>query len=58
MVGPMNKSHLPTFTFQGNSYGNIFNPATDCTDIMNNLPGAMTGVYWIKTDKGPREVNR
>lgn len=41
---------------KGNSYGNYFDPAKDCSDIMDNVPEAENGVYWIKTNTGPRKV--
>ena len=27
--------------------GEHFNPAKDCSDIVDNLPGAKDGFYWI-----------
>ncbi|CAB3989060.1 Hypothetical predicted protein [Paramuricea clavata] len=40
----------------GNSYGNYFDPARDCSSILDKIPDAKTGVYWIKTDNGPRKA--
>ncbi|CAB4021301.1 guanylate-binding 1-like [Paramuricea clavata] len=40
----------------GNSYGNYFDPAKDCSSILDKIPDAKTGVYWIKTDNGPRKA--
>ncbi len=27
--------------------GEVFNPAKDCSDIVDHLPGAKDGFYWI-----------
>ena len=32
--------------------GEHFNPAKDCSDIVDNLPEATDGFYWIKPTKG------
>jgi hypothetical protein len=32
--------------------GENFNPAKDCSDIVENLPEAKDGFYWIKHTKG------
>ena len=32
--------------------GENFNPANDCSDIVDNIPGAIDGFYWIKSAKG------
>lgn len=32
--------------------GERFNPAKDCADIVDNLPEAEDGFYWIKLAKG------
>ena len=32
--------------------GENFNPAKDCSDIVDNLPEAKDGFYWIKLAKG------
>ena len=32
--------------------GEYFNPAKDCSDIVDNLPEAKDGFYWIKPTKG------
>ena len=32
--------------------GENFNPAKDCADIVDNLPEAKDGFYWIKHTKG------
>jgi hypothetical protein len=32
--------------------GEKFNPAKDCSDIVDNLPEAKDGFYWIKYNKG------
>ncbi|CAB3979791.1 Hypothetical predicted protein, partial [Paramuricea clavata] len=37
----------------GYSYGNYFDPAKDCSDVVDNVPKAKSGVYWIQTVKGP-----
>ena len=40
-------------SFIGSStLGQHFNPAQDCSDIIDNLPGAKDGFYWIKPTKG------
>ena len=44
------------FSHPGNSYGNYFDPAKDCSSILNNIPNAVTGLYWIKTNNGPKKV--
>ena len=31
--------------------GEKLNPAKDCSDIVDNLPGAKDGFYWIKYNK-------
>ena len=31
--------------------GEKFNPAKDCSDIVDNLPEAKDGFYWIKHNK-------
>ena len=31
--------------------GENFNPAKDCSDIVDNIPGAKDGFYWIKSGK-------
>ena len=32
--------------------GENFNPAKDCSDIVDNIPGTKDGFYWIKSAKG------
>ena len=32
--------------------GENFNPAKDCSDIVDYIPGAKDGFYWIKSAKG------
>ena len=32
--------------------GENFNPANDCSDIVDNIAGAKDGFYWIKSAKG------
>ena len=35
--------------FQGsNPTGEFFNPAYDCSDVLNKISGAKDGYYWIK----------
>ena len=41
---------------KGISYGNVFDPAKDCSDIMDRVPEARTGIYWIQTENGPQKV--
>ena len=36
--------------------GENFNPAKDCSDIVDNIPGAKDGFYWIKSAKGKLRV--
>ncbi|CAB4000836.1 dual 3, 5 -cyclic-AMP and -GMP phosphodiesterase 11-like, partial [Paramuricea clavata] len=38
-------------TKRSSTLGEIFNPAKDCSDIVDNLPGAKDGFYWIKHNK-------
>ncbi|XP_046852087.1 uncharacterized protein LOC124445407 [Xenia sp. Carnegie-2017] len=40
----------------GISYGNVFDPAKDCSDIMDRVPEARTGIYWIQTENGPQKA--
>ncbi|XP_046857622.1 uncharacterized protein LOC124451035 [Xenia sp. Carnegie-2017] len=40
----------------GVSYGNVFDPAKDCSDIMDRVSEARTGVYWIQTEHGPQKA--
>ncbi|CAB4031634.1 Hypothetical predicted protein, partial [Paramuricea clavata] len=35
------------------SYGNYFDPAKDCSYVVDNVPKAKSGVYWIQAEKGP-----
>ncbi|XP_028411771.1 uncharacterized protein LOC114534515 [Dendronephthya gigantea] len=39
----------------GHSYGNYFDPAKDCSDVIDNVPKAESGVYWIQTRNGPQK---
>ena len=34
--------------------GEIFNPARDCPDIVDHLPEAEDGFYWIVLPKGTK----
>ena len=52
----MYNSNMQCFSHIGNSYGNYFDPAKDCSSILDKIPDAKTGVYWIKTDNGPKKV--
>jgi hypothetical protein len=40
----------------GHSYGNYFDPAKDCSSIVDNVPKTRSGVYWFKTEQGPIKV--
>ncbi len=40
-------SHIGSSTL-----GENFNPAKDCSDIVDNRPRAKDGFYWIKHGKG------
>ena len=42
----------------GNSYGNYFDPAEDCSHVVDNVPKAKSGVYWIRTANGLRKVSK
>ena len=46
-----------SFKFLGHSYGNYFNPAEDCSHVVDNVPEPDSGVYWIQTKKGPIKVS-
>ncbi|XP_028411770.1 uncharacterized protein LOC114534514 [Dendronephthya gigantea] len=39
----------------GHSYGNYFDPAKDCSGVVDNVPKAKSGVYWIQTRNGPQK---
>ena len=34
--------------------GEIFNPAEDCSDVVDQLPEAENGFYWISLSKGTK----
>ena len=36
------------FAIGSSTYGESFNPAKDCSDVVDNLPGAKDGFYWMK----------
>ena len=39
--------------FKGSpTFGEIFNAARDCSDIVDHLPEAKDGFYWISLPKG------
>ena len=41
------------FSIKGSpSLGEKFDPAQDCTEIVDNVPDAQDGIYWIKTANG------
>ena len=42
----------------GHSYGNYFDPAKDCSHVVDNVPKAKSGVYWIQTANGPQKVSK
>ena len=42
----------------GNSYGNYFDPAESCSHVVDNVPKAKNGVYWIKTQNGKVKVSK
>ena len=35
------------FTIGSSTLGEIFNPAQDCSDIVDQIPNAQDGFYWI-----------
>ena len=35
--------------FSGHSYGSYFDPAKDCSAVVDNVPNAKSGLYWIQT---------
>ncbi|XP_028411772.1 uncharacterized protein LOC114534516 [Dendronephthya gigantea] len=39
----------------GHSYGNYFDPAKDCSGVVDNVPKAKSGPYWIQTQNGPQK---
>ncbi|XP_028411790.1 uncharacterized protein LOC114534527 [Dendronephthya gigantea] len=39
----------------GHSYGNYFDPAKDCSAVVDNVPKAKSGPYWIQTRNGPQK---
>ena len=41
----------------GHSYGNYFDPAKDCSHVVDNVPKTKSGVYWIQTANGPQKVS-
>ena len=41
----------------GHSYGNYFDPAKDCSSVVDNVPKATSGIYWIQTKNGPIKVS-
>ena len=43
--------------FQGHSYGNFIDPAINCADVVDNVPGAQNGMYFIKSKNGPKQVS-
>jgi hypothetical protein len=43
--------------FKGQSYGNFIDPAVNCADVVDNIPGAQNGMYFIKSKKGPKQVS-
>ena len=45
-------SRLLAFLIGSSTLGEHFNPAKDCSDIVDNLPGVKDGFYWIKPTKG------
>ena len=42
----------PLIDTGSSTLGEKFNPAEDCSDIVDNLPGPKDGFYWIKHYKG------
>ena len=47
--------HLYFNVFTGSpTLGEHFNPAKDCSDIVDNLPEAKDCFYWIKPSEGKR----
>jgi hypothetical protein len=36
-----------SYTIGSSTFGEVFNPARDCSDIVDHLPGAQDGFYWI-----------
>ena len=56
LVSPLTETHVPIhalISFIGSpTLGEHFNPAKDCSDIVDNLPEATDGFYWIKPTNG------
>ena len=48
---------IKSYKFLGHSYGNYFDPAEDCSHVVDNVPEPESGVYWIQTKKGPIKVS-
>ena len=49
---PLFTSHTHAITIIGSpTIGESFDPARDCSDIVDNLPEAKDGFYWIALDK-------
>ena len=49
---------VKSYAFSGHSYGNYFDPAKDCSHVVDNVPKPESGVYWIQTKKGPIKVRK
>ena len=43
--------------YEENEHGNFLNPATDCSEVVENAPDSKSGVYWIKTRNGPTKAS-
>ena len=43
---------MTVFYIGSSTLGENFNPAKDCSDIVDNLPEAKDGFYWIKHTRG------
>ena len=45
---------IASFTTGSSTLGETFNPAQDCPDIVDQIPGAEDGFYWINFPNGKK----
>ena len=46
------------FTTGSTTLGEIFNPVQSCSDIVDEVPEAEDGFYWIVLPKDPKKTKR
>ena len=46
------------FTTGSSTLGEIFNPVQSCSDIVDEVPEAEDGFYWIVLPKDPKKTKR